>query len=75
MAVNPFEHVIDQPHWALFENLGWKVVIGIYIWHAVYALHLGALYSPLPAEDQERVRVPVGAPAGAPAQRGLEPGP
>jgi F-type H+-transporting ATPase subunit a len=25
MAINPFEHVIDQPHWALLENLGWTI--------------------------------------------------
>lgn len=30
------------------NNLGWKTVIGIYIWHLVYGLHLGAFYSPLP---------------------------
>lgn len=30
------------------NNLGWKTVLGIYLWHAVYGLHLGALYNPLP---------------------------
>ena len=29
------------------NNLGWKTVIGIFIWHLVYAVHLGALYNPL----------------------------
>ena len=32
------------------NNLGWKTVVGIYLWHVVYGLHLGALYSPLPDE-------------------------
>jgi hypothetical protein len=26
----------------------WKTVAGIYLWHVIYALNLGALYSPLP---------------------------
>jgi len=30
------------------NNLGWRTVLGIYIWHAVYGVHLGALYSPKP---------------------------
>ena len=29
---------------------GWQIVLGIYIWHAVYGLHLGAIYNPLPDE-------------------------
>jgi len=33
------------------NNLGWKTVIGIFIWHAVYGLHLGALYSPMPEDS------------------------
>jgi hypothetical protein len=37
------------------NNLGWKTVLGIYIWHAVYGLNLGALYNPLP-EGDERYR-------------------
>jgi len=32
------------------NNLGWKTVLGIFIWHAVYGLHLGALYSPMPED-------------------------
>ncbi len=35
------------------NNLGWKTVLGIYVWHAVYGFHLGALYNPLPAEGTE----------------------
>ena len=35
------------------NNLGWKTVLGIYVWHAVYGLHLGALYNPLP-DDQTK---------------------
>ena len=29
-------------------NLGWRTVVGIFIWHAVYGVHLGAFYNPLP---------------------------
>jgi len=29
-------------------NLGWKTTVGIFIWHAVYGVHLGAFYNPLP---------------------------
>ena len=31
-------------------NLGWKTVFGIYLWHLIYGLNLGAFYSPLPDE-------------------------
>lgn len=31
-------------------NLGVKTTIGIFLWHAVYAVHLGAFYNPLPEE-------------------------
>jgi hypothetical protein len=30
------------------HNLGWRTVFGIYLWHFIYGLNLGALYSPLP---------------------------
>jgi hypothetical protein len=39
------------------NNLGWKTVIGIYIWHLVYGLHLGALYNPTPEGAAERAPV------------------
>jgi hypothetical protein len=29
-------------------NLGWRTAVGIFIWHAVYGLTLGAFYNPLP---------------------------
>lgn len=29
-------------------NLGWRTTVGIFIWHAVYGIHLGAFYNPLP---------------------------
>jgi hypothetical protein len=45
------------------NNLGWKTVVGIYVWHAVYALHLGALYSPLPEAAPATREAP--APASA----------
>lgn len=49
------------------NNLGWRTVIGIYIWHAVYGLHLGAFYSPLPVTEEERVTEAVGVPVRTPA--------
>jgi len=30
------------------NNLGLKGVLGIYLWHAIWALHLGLIYNPLP---------------------------
>jgi hypothetical protein len=30
------------------HNLGWRTVFGIYLWHVIYGLNLGALYNPLP---------------------------
>ena len=36
------------------NNLGWKTVLGIYVWHAVYGLHLGAIYNPLPEDGSDR---------------------
>lgn len=36
------------------NNLGWKTVLGIYVWHAVYGGTLGALYNPLPLEREAR---------------------
>ncbi|MGZ8715548.1 MAG: hypothetical protein ACXWYO_00395 [Gaiellaceae bacterium] len=39
-------------HPGFFTNdLGWKTVLGIFVWHAVYGLHLGALYSPMPEDS------------------------
>ena len=35
------------------NNLGWRTVLGIYVWHAVYGLHLGAIYNPLPDEGAD----------------------
>jgi hypothetical protein len=31
-------------------NLGWRTTVGIFIWHAVYGVHVGAFYNPLPDE-------------------------
>lgn len=36
------------------NNLGWKTVLGIYLWHLVYALNLGALYNPMPDSGTAR---------------------
>jgi hypothetical protein len=48
------------------NNLGWKTVIGIYIWHAVYGATLGAFWSPLPKEEAARAGEHVPAPAAQP---------
>jgi hypothetical protein len=31
------------------HHLGWKTVFGIYLWHLIYGVNLGAFYSPLPS--------------------------
>ena len=36
------------------NNLGWKTVLGIYVWHAVYGGTLGSFYNPLPPEHKRR---------------------
>jgi hypothetical protein len=36
------------------HNLGWKTVLGIYVWHLVYGLNLGAFFSPLPSTAREQ---------------------
>lgn len=28
------------------NNLGWKIVFGIYLWHVIWAVNLGAIYNP-----------------------------
>ena len=28
------------------HNLGWKLVLAVYVWHWVYGLHLGMIYNP-----------------------------
>ncbi len=34
-------------------NLGWKVILAIFLWHWVYGLFLGLIYNPLPADALE----------------------
>jgi hypothetical protein len=34
------------------HNLGWQTIAATYLWHVFYAVHLGALYSPLPDEAE-----------------------
>jgi uncharacterized membrane protein YkgB len=29
------------------HNLGWKLILAVYVWHWVYGLHLGLIYNPL----------------------------
>ena len=44
-------HLFPDFHPGFFShNLGWNTVVGIYLWHIIYGLNLGAFYSPLPAE-------------------------
>lgn len=33
-------------------NLGWKLVLAVFVWHWVYGLHLGAFYNPEPLEEE-----------------------
>jgi hypothetical protein len=42
-----------QLHAGFFmHNLGWQTIAATYLWHVFYAVHLGALYSPLPEEAE-----------------------
>jgi hypothetical protein len=34
------------------HNLGWQTIAATYLWHVFYAVHLGALYSPLPEQAE-----------------------
>ena len=45
---------VDEVRARVTNNLGWKTVLGIYVWHAVYGLHLGAIYNPLPEDGGDR---------------------
>jgi hypothetical protein len=55
---------------AFSNNLGAKTVIGIYLWHVIYGLNVGAIYNPLPvlvtvpeaATRREPERTATGAP-------------
>ena len=33
------------------HNLGFKSVLAIFVWHAIYGVHLGAIYTPLPDKE------------------------
>lgn len=33
------------------NNLGWKTVFGIYVWHVVWAVHVGLIYNPLSGQE------------------------
>jgi hypothetical protein len=33
------------------HNLGFKGVLSIFVWHAIYGVHLGAIYTPLPEDE------------------------
>jgi hypothetical protein len=34
-----------------WDLAGWKGVFGIYLWHVIWAVNLGLLYNPLPADE------------------------
>jgi hypothetical protein len=34
------------------SGFGWKVVFAVYVWHLVFGVNLGLLYSPLSADDK-----------------------
>lgn len=39
--------VYKFPHAGFFSaNLGWKVILAVFIWHWVYGFHVGVLYNP-----------------------------
>ena len=38
-------------------NLGWKGVFAIYFWHGVWAVILGLIYNPLPADEYREMAV------------------
>jgi hypothetical protein len=40
-------------------NLGIKTVAGIFLWHIVFGIHLGAIYNPLPQPQAARERARV----------------
>jgi len=53
-----FNQVFDFDFGVFSENLGdflqvsaWKPLVGIYLWHLIYGLNLGLIYSPLSADD------------------------
>lgn len=46
---------VYYPHFGVgffTNNLGWKEVFAIYLWHLVYGVNLGIMYNPLPLDDQ-----------------------
>jgi hypothetical protein len=41
-----------QYHPGFFSHhLGFKSVLAIFVWHAIYGVHLGAIYTPLPDDE------------------------
>lgn len=53
-----FNQVFDFDFGWFSQNLGgflgtdaWKAILGIYLWHIIWGLNMGLLYSPLPAEE------------------------
>jgi hypothetical protein len=38
------------------HNLGWKLILAVYVWHWVYGLNLGMIYNPSPRDDRVTTR-------------------
>jgi hypothetical protein len=39
--------VYKVPHAGFFSaNLGWKLVLAVFIWHWVYGMNVGLIYNP-----------------------------
>jgi hypothetical protein len=32
-------------------NFGWKTLVSIFVWHAIWGINIGALYNPYPADE------------------------
>jgi hypothetical protein len=38
------------------HNLGWKLILAVYVWHWVYGLHLGMIYNPSHSDGRVTAR-------------------
>lgn len=43
------------------SNFGWKYVLGVFLFHWIYGLHVGLIYNPLPDQDLRPVTSGAGA--------------
>lgn len=45
--------LVPEFHNGFFSNnLGWKYIAAVYLWHAIYGLHVGLIYNPLSEEER-----------------------